>query len=69
MGMTLDYIVRGELRVTMIRYIEDIHADFEKAELKRAGKKISKATNNIFVVNEDCKKLNQNKVVEFHDLV
>ena len=55
LGMTLDYIVCGQLRINMNSYTEDILADFDKMELKGNGKWTSSAPNNIFVVNEECK--------------
>ena len=47
----------------MISYIEDIINTFNKLDPKGKVPKSSAAPNNIFVVNEDCKKLYQEKVV------
>ena len=69
LGMTLDDTVCGQLRINMISYIEDIIAAFERVETKGDGTKSIAALNNFFVVNKDCKKFNQNKVVKFHNLV
>ena len=55
--------------ITMFSYIEDILTAFENVDPKRKGTKSSDAPNNIFAVNEDCKKLDQEKIVEFHNLV
>ena len=40
-----------------------------KADPKGKGTKSSAALNNIFSANEDCKKLDQEKFMEFHNLV
>ena len=69
LGMTLDYTVRAQVIITMFSYIEYILTAFNKADPKGKGTKSSTAPNNIFVVNKDCKKLDQEKVVEFHNLV
>ena len=69
LGMTLYYTVRGQARITMFSYIEEIITAFYKANSKGEVTKSSNAPNNIFVVNKDCKKLYQGKVVEFHNLV
>ena len=69
LGMILDYTVCSQVRITMISYFDEILAAFDETELKVACTKTSNAFNNLFVVNNYCKKLNQNKVVEFHNLV
>ena len=53
----------------MMSYIEDIITAFDKADLKRKGTKSSDAPNKLFMINQDCKKLDQDKVMEFHNLV
>ena len=58
LGMTLDYKFGGQVSITMISYIEEILSAFDKAEPKWGVTKTSAAPNNIFVVNESCKKLN-----------
>ena len=67
--MTLDYTIHGEVRITMTSYIEDILSAFEKSDPKGKVTNTSAAPNNLFVVNEDYKKLSQNKVVGFYNLV
>ena len=51
--MTLDYTVRGQVRITMLSYIEDILTAFDKAYPKWEVKKSSATPNNLLVVNED----------------
>ena len=69
LGMTLDYTVRGQVKITMFSYIEEILTAFAKAEPKGAGTKSSAAPENLFTVDEDCEKLQPNKAVEFHNIV
>ena len=63
LGMTMDYTVSGQLRISMISYIKVILAEFDKEELKGNGTKSISAPNNIFVVNKDRKKLKHRQVV------
>ena len=67
--MILYYTVRGQVSITMLSYIEEIITAFDKSYPKGKGTKSSSAPNNIFVVNEGCKKLDQEKVVEFHNIL
>jgi hypothetical protein len=69
LGMTLDYTMRGQVKVTMLGYISDILNAFDKAELKGGGTKTSAAPTNLFKVDEDCDKLGPEKAKEFHNLV
>ncbi len=54
---------------TMIDYMKEIFAAFDKAEPKGGGTKTSAAPDNLFKVGEDCKKLKPPKAKEFHNLV
>jgi hypothetical protein len=69
LGMTLDYIVPGQVKITMLYYVDEILAAFDKAEPKVGGTKTSAAPESLFKVDEDFKKLTQAKAVEFHNLV
>ena len=69
LGMTLDYTVHGQVKITMQDYVDKILTAFEKAEPKGGGTKSSAAPETLFKVDEDCKKLESNKAVEFHNLV
>jgi len=69
LGMTLDYIIPGQLKISMFDYVEEILTAFEKAEPKGTGTKLSAALDNLFKVDEDCKKLSTNKTVELHNSV
>jgi hypothetical protein len=69
LGMILDYIVRGQVKITMFDYVYEIITAFNKAELKGGGTKSSAKLESLFKVDESFKKLNQDKDVEFHNLV
>jgi hypothetical protein len=64
--MTLDYTVRGQVKITMLNYLDET---FDKAEPKGGGTKTSATPESIFKVDENCEKLKQDKAVEFHNLV
>ena len=69
LGMTLDYTVSGQVKIIMIEYLRKILAAFEKAYPKSTGTKTSTAPDNLFVVNEETKKLSTEKAVQFNNLV
>jgi hypothetical protein len=69
LGMTLDYRVPGQVKITMLDYVDEILYAFHKVELKGGGMKTSAAPDGLFKVDEDCEKLAQAKAVEFHNLV
>ena len=69
LGTTLDYTVSGQSRITMMSYIAEIITAFDKAYPKGKGTKSSADPKNIFVINEDCKKMDQDKVVESQNIV
>jgi hypothetical protein len=69
LGMTLDYTVRSQVKITMFDYVDEILTAFDKAEPKGGGTKTSAAPESIFKVDENCEKLKQDKAVEFHNLV
>jgi hypothetical protein len=69
LGMTLDYSVPGQVIITMLNYVDEILAAFDKAEPKDGGTKTSAAPDSLFKVDEDCEKLAQANTVEFHNLV
>jgi hypothetical protein len=69
LGMTLDYSFPGQVKITMLDYVDEILAAFDKAEPKGGDTKTSAAPGSLFKVDEDCDKLAQAKAVEFHNLV
>jgi hypothetical protein len=66
--MTLDYSV-GQVKITMLDYVNEILAAFHKVEPKVGATKTSAAPDSLFKVDEDCEKLAQAKAVELHNLV
>jgi hypothetical protein len=69
LGTTLYYTVRGQVKITMFDYVDEILTAFDKAEPTGGGTKTSAAPDNLFKGDESCAKLAQNKDVEFHNLV
>jgi len=69
LGMTLDYSVPGQVKISMQQYIDEILEAFDKAEPKGKGTKTSAAPETLFKVNEDCPKLKPDKAKMFHNLV
>ena len=69
LGMTLDYTVPGQVKISMFDYVDEILTAFDKAERRGAGSKSTAAPDNLFTVNDDCEKLSPEKIVQFHNLV
>ena len=69
LGMTLDYTVRGQVKITMIDFLDKFLTYFGKTEPKGGGKKTSAAPENLFNVDKYFKKLPQSKTVQFQKLV
>ena len=67
--MTLDYTVHGKVSITMLSYIADIITALDKADPKEKATKSIAAPNNIFVVNEYCKKMDHEKFKDFQNIV
>ena len=68
LGKTFDYIVRGQVQIMMIEFLDEILIAFKKVGPKGGGTKTSAALENLFKVNKDCKKIPQNKTVQLHNL-
>jgi hypothetical protein len=68
-GMTLDYTIRGQVKITMFDYVDEILTAFDKAEPKGGGTKTSASPDSLFKVDESYERLKQDKAVEFHNLV
>jgi hypothetical protein len=69
LSMTPDCTVSGQVKITMFDYVDDILTDFDKAEPKSGSTNLSAAPESLLKVDEICKKLEQDKAVEFHNLV
>ena len=59
LGMTLDYTLKGKVEIRMIKYVREILDAFDKAEPKGASTKHSAAPVDLFEVDEDCEKLDE----------
>jgi hypothetical protein len=69
LGMTLDYTAHGQVKITMFYYVDEILTAFYKTEPQGGRNNTSAAPDSLFKVDENCEKLKQDKVVEFHNLV
>jgi hypothetical protein len=78
LGMSLDFLHKGQCCVTMYDYLDGILEAFYEA-MKKHGEgciTVNKrrcvktvAPDNLFVVNEDCKKLSLEAAASFHMIV
>ena len=64
--MTLDFSVTGSVRIDMDEYIEALLEEFPKMVI---GSAVMPATESLFKVNEDGKKLDEEKAQQFHTTV
>ena len=69
LGMTLDFTKKGEVKISMFDFVEEILTAFAKAAPTSAGTKSTAAPSNLFTVDDDCEKVSPAKAVEFHNLV
>ena len=69
LGMKLDFTTPRQVKVTMFEYVQEILDAYNKIDPKDTGLKTTAAPKDLFVVDEDCEKLNQDKAVAFHNIV
>jgi len=69
LGMQLDFRQAGKVIVTMIDYIKETLAAFEKVAPKVKGTKTSAAPKDLFVVDDDSPKLDEKRAVAYHNIV
>ena len=80
LGMEMDFTTKWEVHITMLKHLDDAVKTFEKAqaefsegfiEVKRKKSKaqLSAAPKDLFVVNEECKKLSKKQQEAFHCVV
>jgi hypothetical protein len=69
LGMTIDFRTRGQVKISMFKYIKEILAEFEKAMPDAHGVKTSAAPANLYTVSEGDRKLEEAKAVLYHRLV
>jgi hypothetical protein len=56
LGMTIDYQVKGNVKITMIQYIKNLLAEVPN---NMAGEAATPAASHLFQVNEEAKKLDK----------
>ena len=69
LGMTLDYSKEEACQITMFENMKAILGTFEKIDTKAKGTKKSVAPENLFTVQEYCKKLDKELSEKFHSIV
>jgi hypothetical protein len=74
LGMTLDFSVKGQVKITMLKYVKDMIDSWDKVSKYDKSKKIMKksssaAPDNLFKIDESAKKLNDVKRASFHNIV
>ena len=69
LGMTLDFRVKGQVKLSCSNTLTASLEDFSKSAPKDEGVKATAAPKDLFVVDEDCEKLSDTRSKEFHHLV
>jgi hypothetical protein len=69
LGMTLDYSISGQVKITMLDYVDEILTAFQAVDPKATGTKSSAAPDDLFKVDDDCEKLDPQQAQAFHNLV
>jgi hypothetical protein len=59
LGMKLDYTVRGIVKISMLEFVDEILAAFDKEDPQSGGTKTSAAPEDLFKVDEDWVKLDK----------
>ena len=68
-GMTLDYTTVGQVKTTMLDYIDEVLDAFNKVNTTGGGTQSSNSPAILFNVKEDCIKLISKQAVDCHHLV
>ena len=69
LGMTLDFMTARQVKVSMFDYVDDLLRDHKKAAPEEHGTKSSAAPRNLFVMDDNCEKLDKKKAEQFPHLV
>jgi hypothetical protein len=69
LGMTLDFMMAGQVKVSMFDYVDDLLRDYKKAAPEEHRTKTSVAPRDLFVVDEDCEKLDAKRSKQFDHLL
>jgi hypothetical protein len=64
-GMTLDYTVSGQVKITMFDYVDEIITAFDKSEPKGGGTKTSEAPDSLFKVGKIVKNSSKTRLWSF----
>ena len=67
--MTVGYIVKIQVNITMLDYIKKIPEFLESAEPNDSGTKSSVAPLSLFLVGEGCEKTSKEKYEKFHKII
>jgi hypothetical protein len=63
LGMTINYSIKGKVKITMIDYIKGM---LDESPIDMAGKSATPAASHLFQVNKDAKKLDEDNGQLFH---
>ena len=69
LGMRLDFSVEGQVKVSMFDYVDKILTDWNERAPEDQGTKTSAAPRDLFVVGEDCAKLDKKQAEDFYYFV
>ena len=69
LGIKLEHFKVGQVKITMLDYIDEIVDIFDKSDLTGGGTNSSAAPAILFKVYEECKIINAKQAVEFHHLL
>jgi predicted ATP-dependent endonuclease of OLD family len=78
--MKMDFTTKGEVHITMPKHLDDAVETFENAQTKfnngfievnrkRSKSQLTAAPKDLFIVNEECKKLPKKQQEAFHCVV
>jgi hypothetical protein len=66
LGMTLDYSVKGKVKILMVDYVMKLVEDLPK---EMDGEAATPAANHLFTVDDDCPKVDEKRAQFFHTYV
>jgi hypothetical protein len=69
LGMTLDYTIPGQVKISMFDYVKEIIAAFDAADPGNSSTKSSAAPLDLYKIDENCKKLAPTMREQFHLVV
>ena len=69
LGMTIDFRVKGQVKITMPKHIQALLDFFDKISPKATGTKTSAAPKDLFTVDDNCKKLSKERLEQYHSIV